>query len=73
MTDSFSPTPEEPRTYTIDQVAEILQVHRATVSRFIRSGELKVARLGHKTLRIRPEALDEFLRSREQPRPEGGE
>jgi excisionase family DNA binding protein len=52
--------------YTITEVAALLQLHRATVSSFIKSGELRVARLGHRTIRITHEALMDFLRSREE-------
>jgi excisionase family DNA binding protein len=55
--------------YTITEVANLLGVHRVTVSRFIRSGELPVVRLGHRTVRITHESLMEFLRSREQGSP----
>jgi excisionase family DNA binding protein len=52
--------------YTIAEVGALLQVHRATVSAYIKSGELRVARLGHRTIRITHEALMDFLRSREE-------
>jgi excisionase family DNA binding protein len=53
----------------LDEVAEVLGVSRATVNRFIRQGELRVARLGWSTARVTHEALMDFLREREQTGP----
>ena len=52
--------------YSIGEVAEILGLHRATVSGFVNSGELRAARLGHRTVRISHEALMDFLRTKEE-------
>ena len=52
--------------YTIAEVAELLRIHRTSVSRFIRRGELRVSRLGHRTVRITHEALMDFLRAHEE-------
>jgi excisionase family DNA binding protein len=54
--------------YSISEVAQLLGIHRATVSRFIKSGELRVSRLGHRTVRITHEALMDFLRAHEEER-----
>jgi excisionase family DNA binding protein len=51
--------------YTVDEVADLLGLHRVTVSGFISRGELRAARLGHRTVRITYEALVDFLRSKE--------
>ena len=51
--------------YSVDEVARLLGLHRITVSRFIGSGELRAARLGHRTVRITHEALMDFLRTKE--------
>jgi excisionase family DNA binding protein len=49
-----------PAIMTPDQVAEYLQVSRATVYRLIRAGELDAVRVG-RSYRVRREALQEFL------------
>jgi excisionase family DNA binding protein len=60
------PAPPEPKAvYSIEEVAALLGVHRTTVSGFIKSGELRASRLGHRTVRISYEALLEFLRLKE--------
>jgi excisionase family DNA binding protein len=56
---------------TIDQVAERLQVHPRTVSRAIRSGDLRAIQVAAgSTWRITPGDLDEWLASRAN-RPSG--
>jgi excisionase family DNA binding protein len=57
------PTPKP--AYTVDEVAALLGLHRVTVSHFVSKGELRVARLGHRTVRITHEALMDFLRAKE--------
>jgi excisionase family DNA binding protein len=49
-------------TYTPQQAADKLQVHRRTVLAWIRSGDLKAVRLGGHTLRITEEQLREFMK-----------
>jgi excisionase family DNA binding protein len=65
--------PAQASFYSIEEVAELLGLHRGTISRFISSGELRAARLGHRTVRVTHEALMDFLKSKEQenvkPRP----
>jgi excisionase family DNA binding protein len=51
--------------YTITEVAQLLGLHRTTVSGFVNRGELRAARLGHRTIRISHEALMDFLKSKE--------
>src|SRR5690349_9188326 len=64
------PTPPPPKPfYSIEEVANLLGLHRATVSGFISSGELRAARLGHRTVRITHEALMDFLHSKESEPP----
>ena len=46
---------------TVDEVATELHVHRETVRRWIRGGQLKSVRAGRQH-RIAPEALAEFLK-----------
>ena len=51
--------------YSIEEVADLLGLHRATVSAYIGRRELRAARLGHRTVRITHEALMDFLRQKE--------
>lgn len=46
--------------FTVEQVAELLQVHWQTVLNYIKSGKLKALRLG-KGYRISQDALDLFI------------
>jgi excisionase family DNA binding protein len=48
-----------PHLYTVDQVAERLNVHAKTVRRYIRDGRLKAKRIG-KEYRVTRVDLDEF-------------
>src|SRR4051812_36426130 len=52
--------------YSIDEVAELLGLHRATVSGYISSGDLRAARLGYRTVRVTHEALMDFLHAKEE-------
>jgi len=47
--------------YTVEQVAELLQVHWQTVLNYIKSGKLQAVKLG-RGYRISQEALDNFIR-----------
>ena len=47
--------------YNVSEAARVLGVSRITVSRWIRSGRLPAARLGHRTVRIRHEDLEQLL------------
>lgn len=51
-----------PTIYTIDQVAEVLQVHRKTVERLIHSGALGYKKIG-RGYRISEKALNVFMDS----------
>ncbi len=53
--------------YTPQQVADELHVHRRTVLKWIRSGELKASWVGEKTVRITEEQLRAFLKAKEKP------
>lgn len=46
---------------TVEQVAEILQIHWQTVLNYIKSGKLKAVKLG-KGYRIQKEELDKFIK-----------
>ena len=46
---------------TVEQVAELLQVHWQTILNYIKNGKLKAVKLG-KGYRIAKSALDEFLK-----------
>jgi excisionase family DNA binding protein len=52
--------------YSIEEVAELLGLHRATISSFISRGELRAAKLGHRTVRVTHEALMDFLQHKEE-------
>ena len=54
------------RIHTTDSAAERLGVSRMTVLRWLKSGELKGAKLGHRTWRIREDEVVEFMRRRER-------
>ena len=58
---SFSVKPA----YTLDETARLLGVSRATVNRWIRGGDLRVSRLGHRTVRVMEEAIKDLLRAKE--------
>lgn len=51
-------TPE--RVYTVDQIAEHLDMARSGVYSLVRSGELRSVRVG-RLIRVPASALDEFL------------
>ena len=57
----------ENRFYTIDQVAEILDIHHKTVRKFIKEGKLKANKVG-KQWRISQEDLDIFTGDKETTR-----
>ena len=46
--------------YTVQEVADLLQVHWQSVLNYIKNGKLKALKLG-KGYRISQEALDEFI------------
>ena len=58
--------PESKPAYSISEVAALLSLHPATVSKYVARGELRSARLGYKTVRITHEALMDFLRRKEE-------
>jgi excisionase family DNA binding protein len=58
-----------PKVYTVDQVAEILQVHPRTVYRALEANSLRGFRVGT-TWRVTQEALEAFMRG-EQPTGDG--
>lgn len=58
--------------YTLNEVAEALDVSRAYVNRLVRAGKLRVSRIGHRTVRVSHEALMDFLRDHETTDPEAG-
>lgn len=47
--------------FTVEQVAEILQVHWQTILRYIRIGKLKAFKIG-KGYRIKNEDLESFIK-----------
>ena len=52
--------------YTLNETAALLGVSRPTVNRLIRARRLRVARIGHRTVRVTDEAIRDFLRSTEE-------
>ena len=54
-------TMTEPRTYTIEQAAKVLQVNQRTVNRLLERGELRGVKVG-RLWRIPEEALNAYLR-----------
>src|ERR671924_48248 len=59
-----TPTLEERSYYSISQAAALVGVSRMSIWRWIRAGRLPVARLGHRTSRIRREDLEQLLAER---------
>jgi excisionase family DNA binding protein len=49
--------------YTVEELAELLQVHWQTILNYIRSGELEAVKLG-KGYRISKESFDAFIKNR---------
>jgi excisionase family DNA binding protein len=49
---------------TTSQVAEFCQLNKQTVRRYVREGKIKHVRIGNH-IRIRPLALEEFLKENE--------
>ena len=48
--------------YTVQEVADLLQIHWQSVLNYIKNGKLKALKLG-KGYRISQEALDEFIKN----------
>jgi excisionase family DNA binding protein len=57
---------------TVEQTAEKLQMHVATVRRMLRAGQLPGMKLGPKEWRIPSDALQEFINGKMR-RPAAGE
>jgi excisionase family DNA binding protein len=52
---------EIPPVMTVQEAAEILQLHPSTVRSYIAKGALRAVKLGHRTVRISREDLCAFL------------
>ena len=50
----------ERRTYTVDETAAVLGVHRSTVYEYLKAGQLDARKLGRRTLIMRA-SLDKFI------------
>ena len=50
--------------YSIKEAADLLGMSRATLSKWIKRGELPAARIGHKTVRIMGSDIVAWLRQR---------
>src|SRR3979490_1652048 len=48
--------------YSVSEVAAMLGVSRVSIWRWISSGKLPVSRLGHRTVRVKREDLQQLLR-----------
>ena len=48
--------------YTVDEVAEILNVTRNTVYFFIRNKKLNAVKMSRKLIRVKREDLEEFIK-----------
>ena len=71
--DAPAESPAERGYYNVSEAARVLGVSRMTISRWIRSGRLPAARLGHRTVRIRHDDLDQLLlEARVRHRPNRG-
>ena len=67
----MSATTMDERLYTVDEVAQILKLHRLTIRRKIAKGDIVASQIGRE-YRVRQSDLDEYLR-RTRKRPEGQE
>jgi excisionase family DNA binding protein len=52
--------------FTIEEVAEIMDVHPESVRRWIRRGELRGFKPGGKLLKVRRTDLEEFIKDAER-------
>ena len=62
--------PEPPRTYTVTEIAEILQLRPATVRAQARSGAWPYLEFGPRTMRFTQAHLEAILSTSEAPPPE---
>lgn len=49
------------RALTTKEACALLQIHHTTLYRYIKTGQLRAVKLGHKTVRITPDSIREFL------------
>ena len=54
--------PEILRPLTIKQTAELLQVSRCTIHRWIAAGKLRFVRFGDRSIRIAPESIQSMMK-----------
>lgn len=54
------------KTYTVDQVAKVLQVRKGFVYDLIYTGRLRAIRLSERRFRISEDGLQEFFRQEEE-------
>lgn len=50
---------------TLDEVAGLLKINRATVKRYLKKGRLKGFRLGDKLLRVKEEEVENFIKGKD--------
>jgi excisionase family DNA binding protein len=51
--------------YTIQEIADLLQVHQLTVRRWIKEEKLKCLRLSERNIRVSKTELDRFVNDKE--------
>ena len=51
---------DEIKLYTLQEVAQIMKVHRGTIYRYVNSGKLKATKYG-KEYRVTKESLESFI------------
>jgi|GraSoi2013_115cm_1033766.scaffolds.fasta_scaffold805791_1 excisionase family DNA binding protein len=64
--------PMQERMFTVQQVAQQLQVSDRTVRNWVERGELRVFRIGKRGYRIAESDLIEFIERRKQQNSDGG-
>lgn len=58
--------------YTVPEVGRILKVSRSLAYELVKRGAIRSVRIGPRTVRVRREDLDEFLRERTAAAVEAG-
>ena len=57
---------ENDKVYTIEEVAESLQVHSETVKKWVQEGKLGAVKIGYRTIRILQSDIDKFIKDRHE-------
>lgn len=56
---------------TLDEVANILQLHVITIRKFVLAGKIRASQLGNKEYRVRQSDLEAFIEGSTVKRPAG--